>query len=148
VDLLGRGGMASSSRPAIRSSNARSPSRSSALSWPRVPPHASASSAKGRQRQAVKHEHVVTVYGVEGHEESPYWSWKYVEGTSLEDRLSKFAPLPTEEVVKLGVQIAEVWPLLIRRVWFTATSKRPTFSWEKETDRVSDWRFRPCSCRR
>lgn len=62
---------------------------------------------EGRTAAAVKDQHVVTVYGVEEHESLPYIVLEYVEGRSLEDVLAKTAPLPVDEVVKLGAQIAQ-----------------------------------------
>jgi serine/threonine protein kinase len=62
---------------------------------------------EGRSAAAVKDQHVVTVYGVEEHQGAPYIVLEYVEGRSLEDLLSRSAPLPVEEVVRLGSQIAE-----------------------------------------
>jgi serine/threonine protein kinase len=62
---------------------------------------------EGRSAAAVKDQHVVTVYGVEEHEGAPYIVLEYVEGRTLEDLLSRSAPLPVEEVVRLGAQVAE-----------------------------------------
>lgn len=62
---------------------------------------------EGRAAAAIKHQHVVTVYGVEGHETSPYLVLEYVEGRSLEEVLATAAPLPVDEVIRLGTQIAE-----------------------------------------
>src|SRR5262249_42174056 len=45
---------------------------------------------EGQTAAAVKDQHVVTVYGVEGHE-SPFLVLEYVEGKSLEELLSRSA---------------------------------------------------------
>ena len=62
---------------------------------------------EGRAAAAIRDQHVVTVYGVEGHESTPYLVLEYVEGRSLQDLLAESAPLPPEEVVRLGTQIAQ-----------------------------------------
>jgi hypothetical protein len=62
---------------------------------------------EGRAAAAVKDAHVVTVYGVEEHEGAPYIVLEFVEGGSLEGLLAQAAPLPADEVVRLGVQIAD-----------------------------------------
>jgi serine/threonine protein kinase len=61
---------------------------------------------EGRAAAAVKDHHVVTIYAVEGHEK-PYLVLEDVEGRSLQDMLAESAPLPVDEVVRLGSQIAQ-----------------------------------------
>jgi serine/threonine protein kinase len=61
---------------------------------------------EGRTAAAVKDHHIVTVYDVEGAEDSPYMVLEYVEGKSLQDILETTGALPVDEVVRLGVQIA------------------------------------------
>jgi serine/threonine protein kinase len=92
---------------------------------------------EGQTAAAVKHEHVVTVYGVEGREESPYLVLEYIEGTALEDRLLKSAPLPTEEVAKLGVQIARGLAAAHQKGLVHRDIKPANILLEKETDRVA-----------
>lgn len=62
---------------------------------------------EGRTAAAVRDQHVVTVYGVEGHQGTPFLILEYVDGKSLEDLLSKAAPLVVGEIVRLGAQIAQ-----------------------------------------
>ncbi len=62
---------------------------------------------EGRAAAAVKDQHVVTVYGVEEHAGAPYIVLEFVEGGSLEGLLARAAPLPADEVVRLGAQIAD-----------------------------------------
>jgi serine/threonine protein kinase len=62
---------------------------------------------EGQTAAAIKSEHVVTVYGVEGHESSPYLVLEYVQGQSLEELLAQSGPLPVDDVVTLGTQIAQ-----------------------------------------
>jgi serine/threonine protein kinase len=62
---------------------------------------------EGRTAAAVKDQHIVTVYGVEGAEEFPYIVLEFVEGKSLQHLLENVAPLPIDEVVRIGAQIAQ-----------------------------------------
>src|SRR5439155_801677 len=50
------------------------------------------------------HEHVVAIHHV--NEQVPYLVMQFVSGVSLQDRLDRGAPLPTAEVLRIGMQIA------------------------------------------
>lgn len=62
-----------------------------------------------REAQAaasVSHDHVVTVHAVEDGP-PPYMVMQYVAGVSLQQRLDREGPLPLEDVVRIGTQIAQ-----------------------------------------
>ncbi|MFK7959146.1 MAG: protein kinase [Phycisphaerales bacterium] len=54
---------------------------------------------------AVAHDHVVPIHAVDEHQGLPYIVMQYVSG-SLRARFQRAAPLPTREVVRIGLQIA------------------------------------------
>ncbi len=55
---------------------------------------------------AVRHEHVVTIYGVDEADGVPYIVMEYVRGPSLADRLERGGPLEWQEVARIGKEIA------------------------------------------
>ncbi len=75
-----------------------------------------AASATARQRflreaqaaAAIQHDFIVPIYDVGEDNGVPYLAMPFLRGESLEVRLSKVGgPLPTAEVLRIGVQIAE-----------------------------------------
>src|SRR5262249_8676713 len=92
---------------------------------------------EGQTAAAVRHEHVVTGYGVEGHESSPYLVLEYVEGTSLEELLAQAATLPLDEVVSLGTQIAQGLAAAHAKGLVHRDIKPANILLEKETRRVA-----------
>lgn len=61
---------------------------------------------EARSAAAVRHEHVVQIYGVE-EEPIPYLTMEYIEGKTLQQRFDAEGPLGVSEVVNLGIQIAQ-----------------------------------------
>ncbi len=62
-----------------------------------------------REAQAaavVSHEHIVAIHGVHETEGLPYLVMQYVAGESLQALLDRNGPLPTAEVVRIGLQVA------------------------------------------
>lgn len=62
-----------------------------------------------REAQAaasVKHDHVVTIHSVHDEGPLPYLVMELVEGVSLERKIEGRQPLPVEEIVRIGSQIA------------------------------------------
>src|SRR6202035_2761819 len=55
---------------------------------------------------AVCHDHIVAVHGVHEVDGLPYLVMQYVSGESLQTRLDRDGPLPTAEVVRIGMQTA------------------------------------------
>jgi WD40 repeat protein/tRNA A-37 threonylcarbamoyl transferase component Bud32 len=55
---------------------------------------------------AVRDEHVVTIYAVHDEGPRPCLAMEYIDGITLEERLHRGAPLPLDEAVRIGVQIA------------------------------------------
>ncbi len=52
-------------------------------------------------------DNIVTVYGVEECDGLPFLVMEYVEGQSLQARLDEEGPLPIEEILRIGSQIAQ-----------------------------------------
>lgn len=61
---------------------------------------------EARSSAKVRHENIVQVYAVE-EQPLPYLVMEYIPGETLHQKLDRTGPLETEEVVHLGVQIAE-----------------------------------------
>jgi serine/threonine protein kinase len=62
-----------------------------------------------REAQAaagIVHPNVIDIYGVAKHESIPYLVMPYVRGHSLQKRVQEQGALPTEDVVRIGLQIA------------------------------------------
>lgn len=62
-----------------------------------------------REAQAaagIVHPNVIDIYGVAEHESIPYLVMPYVRGHSLQKRVQEQGALPTEDVVRIGMQIA------------------------------------------
>jgi tRNA A-37 threonylcarbamoyl transferase component Bud32 len=61
---------------------------------------------EARTAAALRHDHVVAVYGVGQHAQQPYLVMEYIPGGSLADRLVRKGRLPNAEVVRLGIEVA------------------------------------------
>ncbi|MCA9133677.1 MAG: serine/threonine protein kinase, partial [Planctomycetales bacterium] len=63
---------------------------------------------EGRAAASISHEHVVSMYQVakESEEQVAYLVMQLIEGETLEKRLADSAPLPAQDVARLGMQIA------------------------------------------
>ncbi len=61
---------------------------------------------EARSTAAVRHDHIVTIYQVGEDRGVPFLAMELLEGESLEDRLNREGPLPPEEVVRIGKEIA------------------------------------------
>jgi serine/threonine protein kinase len=61
---------------------------------------------EARAAAALRHDHVVAIYGVNQHGEQPYLVMEYVPGGSLADRVLRKGRLPWIEVVRLGIEVA------------------------------------------
>lgn len=62
-----------------------------------------------REAQAaagIVHPNVIDIYGVAEHESIPYLVMPYVRGHSLQKRVQEQGALPTEDLVRIGLQIA------------------------------------------
>jgi serine/threonine protein kinase len=55
---------------------------------------------------AVRHEHIVPIYGVHESDGLPYLVMQYVEGESLQARLDRNGPLDMDTIVRIGQQTA------------------------------------------
>jgi eukaryotic-like serine/threonine-protein kinase len=56
---------------------------------------------------AVRDEHVVSIYAVQGTGPVPYLVMEYIDGITLEERIKQRGPAELKEVVRIGLQIAE-----------------------------------------
>ena len=55
---------------------------------------------------AVIHDHVVPIYDVVSQPQACYFVMQYVTGQSLQERIDRDGPLPTEEILRIGCQMA------------------------------------------
>jgi serine/threonine protein kinase len=55
---------------------------------------------------AIRHEHVVTIHAVEETKSLPYIVMEYVPGLSLQQLISRTGPLPLDQIVRIGQQVA------------------------------------------
>jgi serine/threonine protein kinase/WD40 repeat protein len=61
---------------------------------------------EARVAAAVSHDHVIGIHAVEDAGPVPYLVMEFIDGLSLESHLQRHGPLPIEEVVRIGQQIA------------------------------------------
>jgi hypothetical protein len=61
---------------------------------------------EARNAAALRHDHVVAIYGVGEHAQQPYLVMEYIPGGSLADRLMRKGRLTCAEVVRLGIEVA------------------------------------------
>jgi hypothetical protein len=62
---------------------------------------------EARTAAAVKNEHVVGIYAVEEDAQPPYLAMEMIEGISLQDKLDRHGPLGLNEILRIGLQVAE-----------------------------------------
>lgn len=62
---------------------------------------------EARATAAVCHEHVVTIHAVNEAKNLPYLVMQFVSGVSLQDRLEKRGALRLEEILRIGMQMAQ-----------------------------------------
>lgn len=62
---------------------------------------------ESRAAAAVVHEHVVAIHNVEADANPPYLVMQYVSGESLQARIDRQGPMPTEQILSIGIQIAK-----------------------------------------
>jgi serine/threonine protein kinase len=62
---------------------------------------------EARSAAAIEHDHIVTIYQVGEDAGFPFLAMKLLVGESLEDRLNRVGPLPPEEVIRIGTEIAD-----------------------------------------
>ncbi|MFO0843485.1 MAG: serine/threonine-protein kinase [Gemmataceae bacterium] len=56
---------------------------------------------------SIEHDHIVPIYAIDEDRGVPYLAMKLLVGESLEERLNRVGKLPTEEVLRIGKEIAE-----------------------------------------
>ena len=55
---------------------------------------------------AINHDNVVTIYAVEEAQGLPFIAMEFIVGVSLAERIRRHGPLPTAEILRIGMQIA------------------------------------------
>lgn len=55
---------------------------------------------------AVRHENVVTIYSVDDHSQSPFLVMEFIDGESLQDRITRDGPVPPRDAAEIARQIA------------------------------------------
>ena len=60
--------------------------------------------AEARATASIRHDHNVQIYAVE-EELTPFLVMEYIDGTTLQKHIQDNAPLPIEEVLRLGIEI-------------------------------------------
>lgn len=61
---------------------------------------------EARAAASINHPNVVTIHAVSEKDDTPYLVMEYVDGQALQTRIQKNAPLPYEDVLRIGAQIA------------------------------------------
>lgn len=64
-------------------------------------------SGEARAAAAIRSERVVTIHAVEEYRDRPYLVMEYIPGVSLQERLDRGGPLPFDEIVRIGIEMAE-----------------------------------------
>ncbi|MCU0962659.1 MAG: bifunctional serine/threonine-protein kinase/formylglycine-generating enzyme family protein [Pirellulaceae bacterium] len=62
---------------------------------------------EARAAAAVSHPHVVTIHAVDEANHTPYLVMECIQGQSLQDRIDRVGTLPLNEVLRIGMQVAE-----------------------------------------
>lgn len=61
---------------------------------------------EARAAAAIVHEHVVSIFNVASEADVPYLVMQYIDGESLQDRVDRCGVLGTEEILRMGMQVA------------------------------------------
>jgi urea transport system substrate-binding protein len=62
---------------------------------------------EARAMAAIHNDHLVTIYQVGQHRDTPFLSMQYLQGQTLQSRLRREPRLPLSEVLGIGIEIAE-----------------------------------------
>lgn len=62
---------------------------------------------EARAAAAIRNEHVIDLHAVEEENGLPYFVMEYVSGMSLQERLDRTGPLHLNEVLRIGIQLAQ-----------------------------------------
>jgi serine/threonine protein kinase len=61
---------------------------------------------EARAASALDHPHICTIFELGEHDNQPYMAMQYLEGQTLKQRIQS-KPLSTEEILDLGIQVAD-----------------------------------------
>lgn len=61
---------------------------------------------EGRAAAAISHDHVVSIHGINESKPLPFLMMEYVDGLSLQQRISRDGPLELKEILRIGKQAA------------------------------------------
>src|SRR5262249_10148747 len=62
---------------------------------------------EARAAAAITHDNIIAIHAVEGGGPVPYLVMQFIDGPTLQAKIDRTGPLPVEEVVRIGLQIAE-----------------------------------------
>jgi hypothetical protein len=62
---------------------------------------------EARAAAAISHDNVIAIYAVEDDSAQPYLVMQFIDGPTLQAKLERTGPLPTSEVLRIGLQIAD-----------------------------------------
>jgi hypothetical protein len=90
---------------------------------------------EARAAAALRHDNVVTVYGIGEHAGQPYLVMEYVPGGSLADRLVRKQRLDSQEIIQLGVEVAAALAAAHARGIIHRDVKPGNVLWDAEASR-------------
>ncbi len=114
--------------------------------------HADRFLREAQSAAALRHEHVVTIYQVGMHGDTPFIALELLQGETLEDHLISESRLSVQETVRIGARSPRVWRRLTPGAFCIATSSRRTSGWRGPRNpcasqlrrRTSSFRNPPC----
>src|SRR5262249_34876501 len=62
---------------------------------------------EARAAAAITHDNVIAIYAVEDAGRAPYLVMQFVDGPTLQAKMDRTGPLPVEEVLRIGQEIAK-----------------------------------------
>jgi WD40 repeat protein/serine/threonine protein kinase len=62
---------------------------------------------EARAAAAITHENVIAIHAVEDARRVPYLVMQYIDGKTLQDKFDSGGPVPLQEILRIGLQVAE-----------------------------------------
>jgi WD40 repeat protein len=91
---------------------------------------------EARAAAAVRSDHVVTLHAVEEYRGLPYLVMDFVPGPTLQERLDREGPLPVDDVIRIGIEIAQGLGSAHAQGLVHRDVKPANILWEKDSGRV------------